>query len=156
MTLYVIESADESEPVHVRVLETPVGKGVFAVRAYPATAIIGRINGRLMDDPGHSSEYSFECEHGQQLEPDAPFRYVNHSCDPNCEFDLLEESQPDGVAISRHLYLIALCDIAANEQFTIEYNWSAACAIPCKCGAKNCVGWIVCAEELSLCPPSPP
>ena len=47
-----------------------------------------------------------------------------------------------------NLYLIALRDIQIDEQLTIEYNWTADCAIQCDCRSENCVGWIVCDEEL--------
>jgi len=44
--------------------------------------------------------------------------------------------------------LIALRNIFAGEQLTIEYNWAATSAIPCECGASNCRGWVVCPWEL--------
>lgn len=152
LTIYDISDPCEPEAELVSVLDTHIGKGVFAVRAYPATAIVGQITGRLMEDPLHGSEYSFEFDEGLQLEPDAPFRYVNHSCDPNCEFDLLEEPPLDGRPSQCHLYLIALRDIQPDEQITINYNWTAECAIPCECGSENCIGWVVCDEELERIP----
>ena len=140
------EPADE--PLYVRVAETHVGKGVFATRPIPATAIVGRITGEMQHGSEGGGEYTFDFEDGMQLEPDAPFRFVNHSCDPNCEFHILEEPGPFGQPGERHLYLCALRNIEPNEELTIAYNWPASCAIECHCNSPNCVGRIVCETEL--------
>lgn len=149
MTLFDIADQHDTEPQTVRVLDTNVGKGVFAVQNYPATAIIGEIAGRLFQDGDESDEYTFDYENGWQLEPDEPFRYVNHSCDPNCEFAILDQPSPDGGEDDRHLFLFALRNIRADEELTISYNWPASAAIRCECGSENCVGWIVCETEFS-------
>ncbi len=148
MALYDISEPDESESDLVRVLDTEVGKGVFSVRVYPATAVIGQITGTLMEDTVPGSEYTFEFDEGLQLEPDPPFRFLNHSCDPNCEFDLLEVPSLNGEPPRICLFLVALRDIRIHEQLTINYNWSAESAIPCECGSESCVGWVVCRDEL--------
>ncbi len=75
----------------VRIGETPVGKGVFSERSYPLHAIIGEITGKLVTESANGSQYAFEIDDRTQLEPDAPFRYLNHSCEPNCEFDSFED-----------------------------------------------------------------
>ena len=141
-----------SSPDYVRVLDTHVGKGVYAVRSYPATAVIGEIKGELMDDPKHGTEYTFEAPDGLQLEPDAPFRFINHGCDPNCEFEWIEESEEessvDGSQASTGLYLSALRNIDAGEQLTIDYNWPATYAIRCQCKQARCRGWVVSVDEL--------
>ena len=138
----------EPEPDNVFVEETHVGKGVFSLRDYPATAIIGEITGSIIDGSASSSEYTFDYEGGMQLEPDAPFKYVNHSCDPNCEFEILDVPGLNGEPDSRRLYLIATRIIRSGEEFTISYNWPASCAIECHCNSPNCVGWIVCETEI--------
>lgn len=59
-----------------------------------------------------------------------PSNYGNHSCDPNIA--------PDGDR------LIALRDIAADEELTIDYtqfspkDWE----MKCNCKAKNCTGFV--------------
>lgn len=130
----------------IRVAETNTGKGIFAVRAYPATAVIGEIRGELIHNSPHGSSYSFDLENDTQLEPHEPFRYVNHSCDPNCEFDWMDEDD-NGVTV-RRAFLSAYRDIHAGEQLTIEYNWPANCAIPCDCRSPLCRGWVVADYEL--------
>ena len=79
----------------VEIAETNTGKGVFALRFYPEAAVIGEITGELIRDPNHGSSYAFDLD-GLILEPFEPFRYVNHSCDPNCEFDWTDEAGGDG------------------------------------------------------------
>ena len=137
-------SGDEEPEGHfVRVSDTLVGKGVFAERAYPETAIIGEIKGDIVPGSEQGSEYTFDFEDGMQLEPYSPFRFVNHSCEPNCEFEILDEGSD-----RRALFLIAIRDIRQGEEFSISYNWPASCAIECHCGSDNCVGWIVCESEI--------
>ena len=79
------------------------------------------------------------------LEPAAPFRFLNHSCQPNCALVLDEEEEEaeDGTPAGASLWLEVLREIPAGEQLTIDYGWPAESAIPCKCGAARCRGWIV-------------
>lgn len=67
-----------------------------------------------------------------------PARFVNHSCDPNCEAG----------CESARIWLTALRDIAPGEEITFNYgyDWEAYQDHPCHCGAAGCVGFIV-AEE---------
>lgn len=130
----------------VDILDTTVGKGVFTCRPYPETAVIGEITGELIRGRAWGSDYAFDLEEGLQLEPGEPFRYVNHCCDPNCEFDWVEERSEEG-RVPR-LYLVALRDIDAGEQLTIDYNWPSIMAIPCDCRSPLCRGWVVSEDEI--------
>lgn len=68
--------------------------------------------------------------------------FVNHSCDPNCESD----------QIGGRIWIIALRDIAANEELTYDYClWDAEPGeeAPCYCGAKNCRGTMYSEEEIA-------
>lgn len=63
---------------------------------------------------------------------------INHSCLPNCE----------AVDIRGHIWIVAIRDIKAGEELTYNYgygfdDWEDH---PCRCGAPNCVGYIL-AEE---------
>ena len=130
----------------VSIGETPVGKGVFAARPFPASAVIGEITGDLFNDPDYGSSYCFSMDEGWVLEPSAPFRFINHCCEPNCEFDWFDTSL-DGNG-NRAIYVIALRDIAPGEELTIDFNWSSNAAIPCGCKSANCRGWVVSIDEL--------
>ncbi len=127
----------------VRVGWTRIGKGVFSRRSYPAAAVVGEITGEIIDDANYGSEYCFDIGDGLLLEPVAPFRFVNHSCDPNCEFDYLERSGPAAEERHKTVLLFALRDIQKGEELTIDYNWTAEDAIPCRCQAVSCRGWVV-------------
>ena len=126
----------------VTVGDTPVGKGVFSELSYPANAIIGEITGDIVKDAPSGSAYTFEI----QLEPHAPFRYLNHSYESNREFDWFDEDGMNGDVAP--VYLIALRDIWPGEELTIDYNWPAISAIPCHCSTASCRGWIVSIDEL--------
>ena len=81
------------------------------------------------------------------IEPGAPFRFLNHCCEPNAEFASDEVSKRNQIP---DLYVYACKAISAGEQILIDYQWPAHYAIPCECGSKNCRGWVVCDEELHL------
>lgn len=143
---------DTTSSVHrgdsVRIQQTPVGKGVFAERGYPSNALIGEIKGDLVSGSEIQNGYAFEIDEHTQLNPHAPFRYLNHHCTPNCEFDW-DDEVADGEAAP--IYLFALRDIALGEELTIDYNWPSSAAIPCRCDAASCRGWIVNIDELDQC-----
>ncbi len=134
----------------VRVGRTPVGKGVFAQQNYRADVVIGEIEGDVIDEPGYGSDYCMSMDDGRHLEPAPPFRYLNHSCEPNCHFDLFDLPDKSSTAPRRRVFLIAIDDIRSGDELTIDYNWSAAGAIPCRCQAETCRGWVVKRSQLAV------
>ncbi len=130
-----------SKAVYVR--QTRVGKGIFSRRRYQPFAIIGEITGDVIEDLDYGSEYCFEIGNGLVLEPHAPFRFVNHSCEPNCMFRVFDQAR----AAPRQVLLIAREEIRPDRELTIDYNWLAGAAIPCKCQSPSCRGWIVASGE---------
>ena len=70
--------------------------------------------------------------------PTNPARFLNHRCDPNCEAEF------DG----ERIWIIARRDISAGEELTFNYGYDLQDyrEHPCRCGARECVGFIV-AEE---------
>lgn len=129
----------------VRVARTALGRGVFARRRFRSQQVIGLVRGQIFDDPAYTSDYCMELGEGRTLEPAAPFRYLNHSCRPNCE--LFWEETEDAEPCER-LWVQALSDIEPGEELTIDYAWPAEAAIPCACGTEDCRRWIVCMEDL--------
>ena len=132
----------------VRVGRTPVGKGLFAKKRFQASNIIGEIEGELIDDPNYGSNYCLDIEDGRMLEPQPPFRYVNHSCEPNCYFDIFDVALDGTSPLTRRVFLIASREIKPGEELTIDYNWPSDAAIPCRCRAPSCRGWIVSEDQL--------
>ena len=63
-------------------------------------------------------------------------RLINHSCNPNCEVE--------GKGLK--LWIVAIKDIKKGEELSYDYGFSYDedyKQFVCKCGAKNCVGYIV-------------
>ena len=88
-----------------------------------------------------NNEYIFALNEEQDLDGNVvwnPARYLNHSCAPNCEAEL-----EDG-----RIWIVATRDIRAGEEITFNYGYDLVDYrdYPCRCGAPNCVGYIV-AEE---------
>ena len=134
----------------LRIAETPVGRGVFARRAIPTGTVLGEIHGTGLDDHPEDSSYVMELGTGRLLDPAPPFRFVNHGCDPNCEIFYWEES-PD----EDRLWMQTILPIAPGEELLIDYCWPADAAIPCRCRARECRGWIVDPAERHLLPEMP-
>jgi hypothetical protein len=132
----------------IRIDMTPVGRGVFARRSLQAHLVLGEITGTILDDHPEDSSYVMELASGRLLDPAAPLRFVNHSCDPNCEIFYWDEE--DGTPPEDRLFLQTIRPIAKGEELSIDYSWPADAAIPCRCGTANCRGWIVDPEERHL------
>lgn len=131
----------------VRVGPCEFGLGVFSLRTFSPKRLIGHIPGEIHRDPDYGSDYCMELGDHTALEPDPPFRYLNHSCQPNCALVEVEVEHENGSRAGWEIWLEALRDIAPGEQMTIDYNWPASAAIPCTCGSPHCRGWIVNAED---------
>jgi hypothetical protein len=132
----------------VRVGPSHVGSGVFARRRIKAGVVLGEILGTVLDEHPADPSYCMELQGGIVLEPAPPLRFVNHSCDPNCElfywFDEEQTLQED------RLWLQTIRPLERGEELSIDYCWPADAAITCRCGAANCRGWIVDPDELHL------
>ena len=67
-------------------------------------------------------------------------RFVNHSCDPNCETYNFDD----------HMYIYAMRDIVRGEELTFDYRLGSSrerriskrdrTAYTCRCGAATCRG----------------
>lgn len=132
----------------VRIGQTHVGRGVFARRRIPADTVVGEILGDHLDEHPEDSSYVMELPSFKLLEPAPPLRFMNHSCDPNCEL-FYWEPEPGEVQEDR-LWLQTIRTIEPGEELLIDYAWPADAAIPCRCGATTCRGWICDPDELHL------
>jgi SET domain-containing protein len=73
-------------------------------------------------------------------------RWINHSCDPNCE--AAYDEADSGKAKEDRILIEAMRDIAPGEELTYNYGIVLAEAHTakmkkiweCRCGAKNCTG----------------
>ncbi len=133
----------------ITIRETAVGRGVFAARRYRRGEIVGDVCGKIVAGDAaerHGSRYCMELGEGRALEPEAPFCFVNHSCEPNCEI-FYDEPATAGDPPDR-LWLRTLRAIPCGEQLTIDYAWPAEWAIACRCGSVSCRGLIVAADDV--------
>ena len=142
-----------SEPKRVRynnVIVSPTlsrGLGVFARTRISARYAVGRVVGEIKPRD-YRSQYCVEFG-DSDLEPNEPFRFLNHSCEHNCE--LIEWNIGYGGQTFLELWVHALRDIEQGEELTIDYAWDWQEAIPCLCGSKKCRGWICKEDELEQC-----
>jgi uncharacterized protein len=69
-----------------------------------------------------------------------PARFINHSCEPNCESRIVRD----------RVWLYALRSIQTGEELTYNYGYSLDDAEDnlCRCGAPSCVGYIVAAQHV--------
>jgi len=134
--------------LNVEIRDTEVGFGVFAGAAFELGEVVGEIKGKIHDDADYESDYCMDLGGDAKLEPKAPFRFLNHSCEPNCELVLWKKRKKKGRKYWR-LWLQTLRAIEPGEEMTIDYAWPAESAIPCRCHSRRCRGWIVHPEEIS-------
>ncbi len=132
----------------IRVAPAAHGQGVYAARSFRRGERVGRVQGDVVFDPEQGSEYAIDLSDGRLLEPSAPFRFLNHRCQPNCE--LINYTPDDCDKNDYDVIVKAIRPIVEGEELTIDYAWSADAAIPCGCRAQRCRGWIVSIDELPL------
>ena len=86
--------------------------------------------------------YLFELNKRYDIDGHVPYntaKFINHSCDPNCEVDI----------IRGHIWVIALKDIPKGQELFYNYGYDDFKEFedhPCRCGSSRCVGYIM-AEE---------
>ena len=70
-----------------------------------------------------------------------PARFINHSCEPNCD------AEEDGLRI----WIIAVRDIRAGGELSFNYGYDLEDfrEYPCRCGAENCVGFMVAEDHIA-------
>jgi hypothetical protein len=130
----------------VRVGKSGIGGcGVFARQALGREEVVGQVVGTVITDPDYSSRTCIDLGHSRSLETTSPFRYLNHACDPNCEFFQWDEPRD-----LLQVWLQTVRPIDAGEELAIDYAWHADAAIRCFCGSPTCRGWIVDTRELRL------
>jgi len=64
-----------------------------------------------------------------------PARFINHSCDPNCEAEITRG----------RIWIISIRDIKKGEEITYNYNYDIDDfdEHPCRCQSERCVGYIL-------------
>jgi hypothetical protein len=123
------------------------GLGAFAARPIPAGARVLEYLGERISKAeslrrcAADNTFIFALDDESDLDGNVPWnpaRFLNHSCAPNCE----------AVEQEGHIWIIALQFIRVGEELTFNYGYDLESyhEHPCRCGAPECVGYIV-AEE---------
>ena len=124
------------------------GRGLYAIKDI-------KEGSRIIDYVGNiiTKKKTEECEKFDNLKPIYLFnlnsrydldgdvswniaRLINHSCLNNCDYE--------GKGLK--LWITAIKNIKKGEELTCDYGFSYDSdykQFPCKCGSKNCVGFIV-------------
>jgi hypothetical protein len=127
------------------------GRGLFAVQPIESGCRVVEYEGQRIDkqesirrcQAGHHCIFywdaEFDIDGGVEWNP---ARFANHSCAPNCE------AQREG----DHIWIVSTRDISAGEEITFNYGYDLEeyRQYPCRCGAANCVGYIVAEEYFDL------
>jgi SET domain-containing protein len=87
---------------------------------------------------GEGLVYIFELDDEWDLDGrlgDNPARYMNHSCDGNCE----------AVNADGEIWIVARKDIQQGDELVYDYGYDMEHFLdhPCVCQADNCIGYIV-------------
>jgi len=92
----------------------------------------------------HGSVYIFELNKRYDIDGSPIYnkaRYINHSCDPNCEVDI----------IKGRIWISSIRDIQKGEELSYDYGYSFDKDDYkdhiCKCGFKNCIGYIISSDD---------
>ncbi len=93
---------------------------------------------RNRKDAGEGAVYIFEINSRYDIDGNVdwnPARFINHSCDPNCE--TLNDNG--------RIWIESIRKIKPGEELTYNYGYDVEnyADHPCRCGARNCVGYIV-------------
>jgi uncharacterized protein len=133
------------------------GQGVFAAQAIPqGTRILPYLGEKITPQEatrriaqGNTFIFFLDAHHdidGQT--PKNHARYINHSCEPNCESDILEGQ----------IWIVAFRDIQAGEELSYDYGYELEGyeQRPCRCGATHCCGYILDRAYWGQLPPKAP
>ena len=111
--------------------------GVYAKRDILKGERIIRYLGKRLTNKQASAEddtYHYQINSRYTIDGKNDARYINHSCDPNAESDIIKGT----------IWIVAIRDIKKGEELTYNYGYNVKEALryPCRCGAKACAGYI--------------
>ncbi len=141
---YSVQGKDTVK-IHVCVGPSPIaGKGLFAAQDIKKGAkIIQYIGKKITQEESDrclaaGNVYIFGLNERYSIDGDTPkntARYINHSCDPNCQTEQFGNT----------IWIVSSKDIQAGEELTYNYGYEVddPPADPCHCGAHNCCGYIL-------------
>lgn len=118
---------------------TNIRKGTLIVE-YTGPRISKEEGDEIYED--RSTTYLFGLRDGKEvIDGHGVAMFINHSCDPNCETDEIEN----------RVWIIALRNIKAGEELTYDYmlyDGDEDDPAHCHCGSKNCRGTMFSQKEV--------
>jgi len=130
------------------------GKGVFARKDIPKGTRIIEYVGKIVSSKeglriyeeqlekskktGAGAVYIFQLNSKQDIDGNVswnPAKYINHSCNPNCDYDI----------INNRIWIFSKRDIKKGEELNYDYDYDLNDYQdhPCKCNSKECLGFII-------------
>ncbi len=99
---------------------------------------------KYLDSRTDGSVYIFELNKKYDIDGTPKYnkaRYINHSCDPNCEVDIVDNK----------IWISSIKNIKKGDELSYDYGYEFD---PkdfndhvCKCGAKKCIGFIISSDD---------
>ena len=142
------KSKNRKPAVRIEVRESGVhGHGVYAMESIPKSTRIIEYTGQRVswegapNDENDPHTFNFGLDNGEVINPEIggnDARWINHSCDPNCE--AIEEDD--------RIFIDALRDIQAGEELFYDYaleidepiTEESKKKFACHCRSSNCRG----------------
>jgi len=131
-----------SEPNKIYLKETEkYGKSIFADRNFVKEETVFVICGSIVKIP---TIYTVPIDFDLYIDPLAPGKFLNHSCEPSC-------------GIKNRTEIVAMRNLEKNEEITIDYAMivfdydqsELKQDLTCNCGSKICRGKFGSYENLS-------
>ena len=138
-----------------KVAQSPIhGRGLYATADIgPGTDIIKYVGEKISKEEsnrraleweekarktGSGLVYIFELDEKWDIDGRKgknPARYINHSCDGNCE----------AINYDEEIWIVSRKSIKEGDELTYDYGYDIEHFLdhPCRCGTDNCVGYIV-------------
>lgn len=110
--------ASHNVPDHVKVKKSRIGLGLFAAEPIEKDEFVIEYTGEIIsteEADKRGGEYLFEISSRRTIDGkgrDNIARYINHSCDPNCETEIR----------NGRVYVFAIRDIEPGEELTYDYG----------------------------------
>ena len=114
-------------------------RGIFARKNIEKDIPVVQYTGRKLtkkQSDRSNSWYIFEVNKRFDIEGRNIARYMNHSCDPNCEAYIVNNNE---------VWIYSLRSIERGEELTYNYGYEADSFEDylCNCLAKNCIGYML-------------
>tara|TARA_X000000950_G_scaffold289097_1_gene409754 strand:+ start:5870 stop:6358 length:489 start_codon:yes stop_codon:yes gene_type:complete len=99
---------------------------------------------RYLNSENTGSVYIFELNKKYDIDGSFEYnkaRYLNHSCSPNCEVDIINDE----------IWISSIKNIKSGSELTYDYGYTFDVKDYrdhiCRCGSKNCIGFIISSDE---------